>query len=352
MIHLTDKKLSRFPRFLTIISVPLVLFLLLLLGFYNYIQLKVEIHTIAIIFLIFLIFVFFTPHNAWYSYAHFKNSLHDVVNEVETYLADNQLALANKKKALGNIKPYLNNHIKNIRNDNFANVASSMFPTLGILGTFTAIAISMPDFGVESKEALENEITILLSGVGTAFYASIYGIFLSIWWVFFEKRGLTKIQNELDEINEHYKPLVWEKNEIELYKILENQEQNQRFLEKIENVVTPEYLFKLDDIAKAKLEHLEKLDEEYRINEQRLSKNYLALMKLFEETNTSQEKLIENFDELHKSVKKTSKSFENTIDEQKQNSKAVKSEIYSVLSSFELVSSDLKSLGRELLNGK
>ncbi len=129
--------------------------------------------------------MFFVSHNAWYSFATFRNSINNVTEEIDKYLLTNELVIASKKKSFGNIEHFFDNHVKNIRNDNFANIAASIFPTLGILGTFTAIAISMPNFTVESKEALENEITILLSGVGTAFYASIYGIFLSIWWTFF-----------------------------------------------------------------------------------------------------------------------------------------------------------------------
>lgn len=352
MIQISEKKLSQVPRFLMVLSVPLILFIFLLLGYTNTIPLKVEMHSIIIIFLILVIFMSFISHNAWYSYASFKNSTHTLVEEIETHLINNNLILAGKQKALGNVKPFLENHVRNIRNDNFANVAASIFPTLGILGTFTAIAISMPNFTVESKEALESEITILLSGVGTAFYASIYGIFLSIWWVFFEKRGLTKIQIDLDEMKTYYKELVWDKDEIELYRILENQEQNKRFLEKIENVVTPEYLFNLDSIAKAKLEHLEKLDAEYKVNEERLSKNYNDLMKVFEETSIRQENMLGKFEEMQVSVEKVSESYSNNIEEQQKSSKAVKSEIYSVLSSFELVSSDLKALGKDLINGK
>ena len=352
MIQVSERKINQTPRFLMVLSVPLILFLLLLLGYSSYIPLKVEMHSVIIIFLILLIFIFFISHNAWYSFANFKNSLFSVLDNVDKYLLENELALAGKKKAFGDIEPFFKNHIRTIRNDNFANVASSIFPTLGILGTFTAIAISMPDFSVESKEALESEITILLSGVGTAFYASIYGIFLSIWWVFFEKRGLTKIQNEIEDIRFQYKELMWDKDEIELYRILENEEQNKRFLEKIENVVTPEYIIKLDNIAKAKLDHIEKLDEEYRNSEQRVAKSYIALTKLFEETSEKQEQLLESFEKIQSSVEKTNESFENSIDEQHRNTKAVKSEIYSVLSSFELVSSDLKNLGKELLGGK
>ncbi len=56
---------------------------------------------------------------------------------------------------------------------NFAVVATSLFPMLGILGTFTAIAISMPDFSIDDMGSLDKQISILLSGIGTAFYASI-----------------------------------------------------------------------------------------------------------------------------------------------------------------------------------
>ena len=193
-----------FPRFFILSSVPILLFSLLLLGFLTIINLKVEIHSVLIIFLILLIFLFFVPHNAWCSFSLFKKNIEEVIYEVDEFLLSNELVIGNKKKSYGNIDVFFDEYVKKIRNDNFANVATSIFPTLGILGTFTAIAISMPNFTVESKEALETEITILLSGVGTAFYASIYGIFLSIWWVFFEKRGVTKIMNEVDAIKNQY----------------------------------------------------------------------------------------------------------------------------------------------------
>ncbi len=79
----------------------------------------------------------------------------------------------NETKSILNIHEFLNNYYKDVRNDNFVSVASSIFPMLGILGTFVAIAISMPDFSVKDTEALDNEISLLLSGVGSAFFASM-----------------------------------------------------------------------------------------------------------------------------------------------------------------------------------
>lgn len=352
MIKTREQKTASTPRFIMIISLPLILFSLLLLGFNGIIPLKAELHSVIIVFFIFVIFVTFIPHNAWYTFANFKNSIHNLIEEVDEHLSQNQLILANKKKALVNIEPFFEKYIATIRNDNFASIASSIFPTLGILGTFLAIAISMPNFTVESKAALESEITILLSGVGTAFYASIFGIFLSIWWVFFEKRGLTKIENELNEIKKDFNSQIWDKEEIELYKILENQEQNQRFLEKIENVITPEYIFKLNQIAEAKLEQVQALDEDYKISEQRLTKNLASLGKVFEITSMKQNELYESFAKIQIALEKSSDAFQKTVEEQNRNSKAMKSEIYAVLSSFEMVSSDLKKLGKDLIDAK
>lgn len=352
MIKVNEHKTNNSPRFLMVLSVPLILFLILLLGYNSFIPLKAELHSIVIIFFILIIFISFITHNAWYSFAQYKNTIYDVIEEVDSYLNQNQLVLAGKKKALANIEPFFQKHFEEIRNDNFASIATSIFPTLGILGTFLAIAISMPDFTVESKEALETEITVLLSGVGTAFYASIYGIFLSIWWVFFEKRGLTKIESEMNDIKSQYKELIWEKEEIELYKILEAQEQNQKFIEKIENVVTPEYISKLDKIAQEKIDKIHALDEEYKVSEQRLTKNLASLGKVFELTSIKQNELLESFEKIENSLSKLSEVFEKSVNEQKSNSKALNSEIYSVLSSFELVSRDLKTLGKDLIDAK
>lgn len=56
----------------------------------------------------------------------------------------------------------------------------------------------MPNFSSSDTAALEQEIALLLSGVGTAFYVSIYGIFLALWWMFFEKFGKSKIERLLN----------------------------------------------------------------------------------------------------------------------------------------------------------
>lgn len=94
------------------------------------------------------------------------------------------------------------------------------------------------------------------------------------------------------------------------------------------------------------------MDEEYKINELRLTKNLASLGKVFELTSTKQNELYESFEKIQIALEKSSVAFEKSVEEQNTNSKAIKSEIYSVLSSFEMVSSDLKKLGKDLIDAK
>ncbi|WP_199774320.1 MotA/TolQ/ExbB proton channel family protein, partial [Campylobacter jejuni] len=76
-------------------------------------------------------------------------------------------------------------------------------------GTFISIALSMPNFSSSDTAALEQEIALLLSGVGTAFYVSIYGIFLALWWMFFEKFGKSKIERLLNRQKNSTSGFFW-----------------------------------------------------------------------------------------------------------------------------------------------
>ena len=264
MLNISKEKISPYPRFFMILSLPLALYLsLIAVKYLNLMSLKIESHSLVIISIILFIFLFFIRHNAWYAFSHFYNSFDELNNKIENHINKNQLTINRISKSYGHIDSFFKQKVYEISNDNFASVAASIFPTLGILGTFIAIAISMPDFSVSSKEALEEEITVLLNGIATAFYASIYGIFLSIWWIFFEKRGLTKIEKYINEAKEFYYEKIWDAEEIKLVSLVEGQNQNKQLLEKIQEVITPNYINSLDKIAQEKLQTLENINKEH-----------------------------------------------------------------------------------------
>ena len=88
------------------------------------------------------------------------------------------------------------------------------------------MAISMPNFSASSNNALDSEITILLSGV----FASIYGIFLSLLWTYFEKRALSKIDDYFQNIETLFSSQIWTADELTIHRYSKGDLEDNRFL--------------------------------------------------------------------------------------------------------------------------
>lgn len=87
-------------------------------------------------------------------------------------------------------------------NLNDLDLIPSMFTTIGILGTFGGIAYGLWSF--DTKD-IENSIPSLLDGLKTAFFASIFGIALSI--VFSKIISFTKNKNEKGVLSDETKAI-------------------------------------------------------------------------------------------------------------------------------------------------
>ncbi len=207
-----------------LLLIPTLFVLLIILSKFGLAPLSSQWHTVIIVVLIYLIFVPFVFHNAFYVTCKAKKSLKELQEEISIYLKSHQWEFEGKNKAIGSVEPLFENFEQRLRNDHFAGVAAGVFPTLGILGTFVSIAISMPDFSVGTSQALEQEISKLLGGVGTAFYASIFGIFLSLWWIFFEKSGLSIFDKMLLEIHNETQSKIWTPDELKLIELKQRQQ--------------------------------------------------------------------------------------------------------------------------------
>ncbi|MBU1657682.1 MotA/TolQ/ExbB proton channel family protein [bacterium] len=205
-------------NFIVISMVPVLFFIAMTLGYLNVIPINVPLSALLVIGFILFIFLLFIKHNANYSICKMKSSYLKMEHELRSQLASNRLTLDNEERSILDVGKFLNEYYSHIRNDNFVSVASSIFPMLGILGTFVAIAISMPNFSVTDTKTLDNEISILLSGVGSAFFASIYGILLSLIWTYFEKRGLGKIDLYFLDIKTNHASSLWSNDALLIYK--------------------------------------------------------------------------------------------------------------------------------------
>jgi DNA-dependent RNA polymerase auxiliary subunit epsilon len=234
-------------NYIVIALLPTLFFLMIILGYLNIITLKVDMHSVVIIGLIYIIYLLFIQHNANYVICNMRKNHYDLQQGLQKNIQENSLTIGNQTKATTNIVAYISDYYKTFRNDNFASVAPSFFPMLGILGTFTAIAISMPDFAIKDTNALDSEISLLLSGIGTAFYASIYGIALSIIWNYFEKRGLSKADEDLYYFESTYNKFIWSQSELKRNEHQQNDARDQKLIEGLKETFNLEFIQLLNE---------------------------------------------------------------------------------------------------------
>ncbi len=234
-------------RSFAILLIPFLFLLGLVLAYMGIFPLKVELHTFGIVTFIFLVFVSFVRHNANYAVCHMQGSFFKMEEELQSALRANALTIMGKTKSTLHVQDFISDYYKEIRNDNFARVAPSVFPMLGILGTFIAIALSMPDFTVKDLGALDREISVLLSGIGTAFYASIYGIMLSLIWTYFEKRGIAKVDKQSYELEKLYGKRVWKKSELIKHEHMQSELKDQQIVQTLKETFNMDFIKELND---------------------------------------------------------------------------------------------------------
>ncbi|MEA1953912.1 MAG: MotA/TolQ/ExbB proton channel family protein [Campylobacterota bacterium] len=307
-----------------IILLPLLFLVGLVLGFVGIVPLKVELHTLLIVAFIFIVYLFFTRHNANYAVCHMKGSFSTMEDSLQKELKANALTIMGKTKSTLHVKDFIAEYYKDIRNDNFARVAPSVFPMMGILGTFVAIALSMPDFTVKDLNALDREISVLLSGIGTAFYASIYGIMLSLIWTYFEKRGATKVDKNIYDLEKLYDSRVWKKAELIKHEHMQSELKDQEIVQTLKDMfnmdfikdINEEYLKNFTTIVNDTThsftqvsQHMQSASLELRttlnqVHERQEGVNAVLVMK----------ENIEGFNENAKNIQKSMERFDGTVE--------------------------------------
>lgn len=77
----------------------------------------------------------------------------------------------------------------------------SILTSIGIIGTFFGLSYAVILFDSSSSEGIRESIKTLLSGMGTAFYTSIAGMFFSLLFLFLEKVYVNKAINAIDNLS-------------------------------------------------------------------------------------------------------------------------------------------------------
>ena len=209
-----ERQAHSFFVFFKVIFIPLAIYILAILAYLGVINFQMKLHTIVMMGVILFVAFMFSRHSALVAYSNFLANAKDYKIRLKEFIIAHLFEISSVKKANAKFEDFFESYTRNFRNDNLANIGQAVFPMLGILGTFISIAISMPSFSSSTANGLEKEIAILLNGVATAFYVSIYGIFLALWWMFFEKIGVSKFEKFYSEQKELSQEFFWQENEL------------------------------------------------------------------------------------------------------------------------------------------
>lgn len=77
----------------------------------------------------------------------------------------------------------------------------SVLVGLGILGTFVGLTYGISSFKTASTDEIKGSIEILLSGMGTAFISSVWGMFLSLIYTFIEKSEINSLHHSIHRLS-------------------------------------------------------------------------------------------------------------------------------------------------------
>lgn len=194
---------------------PVGIYSLALLSYFEVLQFGVHLHTVLMMGFICFISLIFARHNAFFAANMFDSSKEEFKLKLKQYIIKHFLTIGKETKSNASFDEFAKGFLTNLRNEQYSSIAAAIFPMLGILGTFISIALSMPNFSSSDTVGLEKEISLLLNGVSTAFYVSIYGIFLAIWWMFFEKFGMSRFNKIINRQKNATTSFFWTKEEIE-----------------------------------------------------------------------------------------------------------------------------------------
>ena len=303
-------------RIFILLTIPSALFVVIILCYLGKLPLTVEIHSVILIGFIYFIYLFFVKHNAYYVSCKFKTQYTAMFFSLKEYVDNNLLTIDNSTKANGSFDDFLKDYTSNLRNTNFSSIASGIFPTLGILGTFISIALSMPDFSTGTTTALEQEISSLLGGVGTAFYVSIYGIFLSIWWTFFEKIGMSRFEHDAFSIKETTKSFFWTKIDIESIHIKSNLDNFSKMSEVFEKLTSSNMMDNINLLIEKRVEILDEILKKELILSTKISENIdnnEKLSTMLKDMTLNMSTTIKNFEQEKDSYALSSQILNNNI---------------------------------------
>ena len=242
-----------------IVLLPVLVYVAGLLCYFGVIKLDMGFDIIVIMGVMLVIALIFARHSAELGCCLFEQKKDLFKKELKNYIIKTLLTIGKERKSNGSFDQFALKYSKDVRNDNYAAVATGVFPMLGIFGTFISIAISMPTLSSADILALEGEITKLFAGIGSSFYICAYGIFLALWWIFFERFGISRFEKLIARQKNATISFFWTSEEIEQRYMQETLGSFEKIGVIFDYVSKQEFFKELDNVIERKFDNFTKL---------------------------------------------------------------------------------------------
>ena len=206
----SDKR-NKIAVYTKIIILPVLVYVAYLLSYFGFIELNIGINAIILSTFMLIIALLFTIHSAEYGCFVFECQKDDFKKELKSFILKSLLTIGKDTKSNANFDEFIKDYSKFIRNENIANVGAGVFSLLGVLGTFICIAISLAPLDASFDE----NVLALITSISSAFYVAIYGTILALWWIFFERFGITRFKKLVNRQKLVTKNFFWSKEELQ-----------------------------------------------------------------------------------------------------------------------------------------
>lgn len=137
-------------------------------------------------------------------------------------------AISQSHEGIGDIEEYLNgDDMDEHVHKRILEMASDIFTSLGILGTFVGLVWGLKNFEPTNYEAMTTSVASLVDGIKVAFLTSIYGIAMSIVYTCGMKSEYSSMTASLQKFLDRFHTYVMPTAESESMNILVSSQKNQ-----------------------------------------------------------------------------------------------------------------------------
>ena len=212
----------------------------------------------------------------------------------------------------------------------------NLLPILGVIGTFAGICIGLADF---NSNEIEKSVPLLLQGLKTAFWTSLIGtslaVFFNVWYSFKDKKDIDDEDDEIPLLKLQIKELQAISEKFNSF--LDNQTMNNNSLKNL-----TEFFNNNEDKNLKKFEEIKNELKVLNDKQEKTNSFYedsLLKLEILDEINKKYDKNIENFSLWNENI---SALKENSILNLEENKKLNSSttEILTKLESIEKINSD------------